>query len=363
MGSLKELVQALPGLLPLLVVLCIGLGLMTLVSFVLRRREQKSGYSQTFSRQIIMLLVTASLLVVLVLVLPVSEESRGHLLSLLGILLTAVIALSSTTFVSNAMAGLMTRSVGAFRPGDFIRVGDQFGRVTERGLFHTEIQTEDRDLTTIPNMYLVSHPVTVVRSSGTIITANVSLGYDIPHHEITPLLLKAAEKAELEDPFVRVMDLGDFAVTYRVAGFLGDVKQLLSVRSSLRTHMLDCLHEGGIEIASPSIMIQRPIAPDEQLVPAHITTPVKPDDTPAATAEDKIFDKAEKAAELEDLRREREELAAEIKELEQKAAKAKGDEKSAMEKDIAGRKQMLESLGQQMAREKEENGKPDKPAA
>ena len=51
--------------------------------------------------------------------------------------------------------------------GDFISAGDQFGRVTERGLFHTEIQTETRDLTTVPNLFLVTHPVTTVRSSGT----------------------------------------------------------------------------------------------------------------------------------------------------------------------------------------------------
>jgi len=37
-------------------------------------------------------------------------------------------------------------------------VGDYFGRVTERGLFHVEIQTEDRDLATLPNMFLVSQP-------------------------------------------------------------------------------------------------------------------------------------------------------------------------------------------------------------
>ena len=61
------------------------------------------------------------------------DTSRGQLLALLGLALTAVIALSSTTFVANAMAGLMLRSVKSFRPGDFIRVGEQSGRVTERG--------------------------------------------------------------------------------------------------------------------------------------------------------------------------------------------------------------------------------------
>ena len=33
--------------------------------------------------------------------------------------------------------------MGGFHPGDFIRIGEQFGRVTEKGLLHTEIQSEE----------------------------------------------------------------------------------------------------------------------------------------------------------------------------------------------------------------------------
>ena len=46
-------------------------------------------------------------------------------------------------FIGNVMAGLMLRAVRNFRTGDFVRVEKHFGRVTERGLLHTEIQTED----------------------------------------------------------------------------------------------------------------------------------------------------------------------------------------------------------------------------
>ena len=44
--------------------------------------------------------------------------------------------LSSTTFIGNIMAGLMLRVVRSFRPGDFVHVGDYFGRVSEQSLFH-----------------------------------------------------------------------------------------------------------------------------------------------------------------------------------------------------------------------------------
>ena len=61
-------------------------------------------------------------------------------------------------------AGFMLRSIRNFHPGDFIVVDGHRGRVSELGLLRTEIQTERRTLTTFPNLYLVSNPVTVVRT-------------------------------------------------------------------------------------------------------------------------------------------------------------------------------------------------------
>ncbi len=274
------------------------------------------------ARQLIMAIATAVALVLAILTLPVSDTTRGQLLSLLGVVLTGVIAFSSTTFVSNAMAGLMLRAVGNFKPGDFVRVEGHFGRVSERGLFHTEIQTEDRDLTTLPNLYLVTHPVAVVRASGTIVSATLSLGYDVAHARVEPLLKQAAEQAELQEPFVQVLELGDFSVTYRAAGFLPDVQQILTARSRLRTRVLDVLHGAGIEIVSPTFMNQRRLAEDVRMIP----TPVAPPRVAEKTApEERIFDKAALAGEVETLRAEQTELAQRIAELERELRSVKDE--------------------------------------
>ena len=252
-------------------------------------------------RPVGMLALTLAGLLALVLAAPVSDETRGDLIGLYGLALTAVIALASTTFVSNAMAGLMLRSLRNFAPGDFIKVGEDFGRVTERGLFHTEIQTEDSDLTTIPNLRLATTPTTVVRASGTIISATVSLGYDAPRGEVEAALLAAADHAGLREPFVQVMELGDFSVTYRFAGFLDEVKHLVSSRSRLRASAMDALHAAGIEIVSPTFTNRRPIGPE----------PVAPAAGGGAGAgasgggaEKVMFDKAEEAATLAGLEEE-----------------------------------------------------------
>ena len=191
---------------PLLAVLVAAILLLNLAhQFLIRRARGRTH----LGRQLLMLLLTVAAVIAVILALPISDSSRGDLFGLLGLVITGVVALSSTTFVANAMAGLMLRAVESFKLGDFVRVNEHFGRVTERGLFHTEIQSEDRDLITLPNLYLTTHPVKVVRASGTVIACELSLGYDVPYYQVEPLLEQAALDAGLEDPFTQLTRLGD----------------------------------------------------------------------------------------------------------------------------------------------------------
>ena len=258
---------------------------------LIKRRPPKSG--NIVSRQLLIATLAGILVVLLILELPIDNEPRGQLMSLLGILVTAAVALSSTTLLGNAMAGFMLRSIRNFRAGDFIVVDGHRGRVSELGLLRTEIQTERRNLTTFPNLYLVTNPVTVVRASGTFISSTVSLGYDVPRENIEKCLLEAAENAGLTDPFVFVLELGDFSITYQAAGFLEEVKYLISAESKLRECMLDSLHRGGVEIVSPTFMNQRQLT-EQIFIPKGSERP-KPEPSLAdePRPEERMFDKAE----------------------------------------------------------------------
>jgi hypothetical protein len=260
--------------------------------------------------------------VAIVLSLPLEESLRGQVLSLAGLVFTAVVGLGSTTLFSNAMAGLMLRSMRGYRPGDFIEVEGRLGRVTAPGLFHTEIQTETRDLCTFPNVYLATHPIKVIRASGTMVTADVSLGYDVPHDQVSELLVKAAEQAQLSEAFVRVMELGDFSVTYRVSGFLVEVKQLITARSRLHAAMLDVLHGAGVEIVSPNFMNQRVLDSEQRSIPKSKRARHGAPEA-AGAAEAIIFDKAEQAAEIEVIASEEQQLLDQAKQLEKEAGASK----------------------------------------
>ena len=331
------------NLIPSLVVIAIVISTIAGLNWFLFKRKSGIGEGARFTNRIIMGLLTVVGLVIIILALPVGDATRGQLLGFLGLLLSAIIALSSTTFVANAMAGLMLRAVKSFRSGDFIRVDSQFGRVTERGLFHTEIQTENRNLVTIPNLFLVTNPVNVVRSSGTIVSADVSLGYDVPSQKIKDALKFAANEAKLEEPFVRIMDLGDYSVTYRIAGFLKEVKGLLTAQSLLRQKMLDALHAEDIEIVSPTFMNQRQIKLGTQFLPPKIRSKiVKPIEEP--TPEDLIFDKADEAQKVEELQLDHDNLLKELAELEELKKEAVDDELSKIEKKILRKAKKVSSI-------------------
>jgi len=277
--------------------------------YLLLERSFKNKPKQR-KRYILILWAAASLLALTVTIRLGSAD-------LVGILITAGIAISSTTFIANAMAGIMLGFIHDFEIGDAIQVGDSFGLVVEKRAFHLQIQTEDSDIIVLPNLQLINKPVKIMRSSGTIISAKVSLGYDISRKKIKKALIEAAEKTGLENPFVQVLELGDFAVTYRVGGLLKDVSSFITARSELREEMLDSLHKQKIEIVSPTFMNTRAVAENKLFIPKSD----RKKDIDHVRPEDIAFTEVKKAQEIEDLQEKSETLQAEIAKKKKQLAK------------------------------------------
>ena len=358
MVDLESVIKTVFSLLPTVLVAVLGVGALWFVDRVLRRRSRKIPGDGSFRRELVMVGLILIILIALVLVLPVSDSTRSSLVTLFSLGITAVIALSSTTLASNAMAGLMLRFVRNFKQGDYIRVGDFLGRVTERGLFHTEIQNERSDLVTLPNLYLASNAVTVIRPTGTFISATLSLGYDLQHDEIERLLVEAAENAGLVEAFVRIRALGDFSVTYEVVGRLEDTKTFLGSKSVLHRAVLDTLHGAGVEIVSPTFMNQRQVTAGRLFIPEiESRPPVEP--VVSAAPDSAVFDKAEKVEKAEDLKGRLANLDEEIADLEAKLKEAKADSAEgtdALEKNLETRKAVRERLVGRIAEMQKEIG-------
>jgi len=300
MDILNILTSIVVRFLPLLATLAVVIFLLVFLNRHFRKRW-KGNPDLQFRFQLIMLVLTMAGVLAVIIVLPIDGVLRGQLLSLIGILLSAAIALSSTTFIGNILAGIMLKAIKSVRPGDFITVGELTGRVTEMDLLHTQVQTEFRDLVTVPNLFMVSQPLHVVRKSGTIVGCKLSLGYDVHHERVTEILLAAASGIGLKDAFVQVTDLGDFSISYRIAGLLEDVQSLISARSDLRISALDALHGAGIEIVSPNFMNTQALAQGQRFMPEQAPRPGK-GRAPGTRAEEVAFDVAKEAASSEELR-------------------------------------------------------------
>jgi len=128
-----------------------------------------------------------------------------------------------------------------------------------------------------------------------VISATVTLGYDLPRTKVRETLLEAADKAGLTDTFVQILELGDFSVEYRVAGILKEVTQILTARSDLRARILDSMHANRMEIVSPTFMNTRSLSRGDLFIPHSpgVSPPPEPEDSPEGV----VFDKAEEAAE------------------------------------------------------------------
>lgn len=233
MDTLSSWIAATTAFLPLLATLA---GVFLLLAALNRyfKRRWKDNPDLQFRFQLIMLALTLAGGLAVIIALPVNDVLRGQLLGLIGILLSAAIALSSTTFI--------------------------------------------------------------------------------------------------------VRQLGDFSVSYRVAGLLQDVQSLISARSDLRRAVLDALHSAGIEIVSPNFMNTRTLAKEQRFVPAPGQS-LRSGRVIETRAEEVAFDVAEQAASVEELRK-----AIELVEKELEALK-QGDtpQNQALEARLEARKSWLEA--------------------
>jgi len=353
MEILSDLFNSVKEFIPFLAVIAFVILALWFSHWFLIGRKAKITSDSKLIRQLLMFALTILGFLLIILAFPMSDEMRGSVLSLTGLVLTGIIALSSTSFVTNFMASLMLRLVKNFKVGDFVSIGDKLGRVTEIGLVHTEIQTEDRDLITFPNFYLVSNPVKVVRSSGTIISAMLSLSYELSRTQVEELLKKAATEAGLEEPFVQVRELGDFSVSYRVAGFLSNVKFLLTTKSDLRKKVMDVLHNEGIEIVSPTFMNQRVLKDDKVIIPEKKIVKPPEDKVDEEKPEEMIFDKAEEAEEHSKKELNLNELKDKLEELKKEKKSTQNENLPEVENQIAQLERQIELLEEEIKSEEE----------
>ena len=253
----------LPNLITIIVILIafkyVMRGLKFLKSEVESGNLKLSGFYPDWANptyQILRIMVLAFMIVVIFPYLPGSDSPIFKGVSVfLGFLFT----FGSAGSLSNMIAGLVLTYMRLFKIGDRVKIGDVSGDVIEKSLLVTRLKTPMNEIISIPNSTVMSsHTINYSIESlnqGLVLSAAVTIGYDVPWKDVHKALLEAADRTpqflKSPKPFVLQTGLEDFYVGYEVYGYTRAANSQAGVHSQLFSNILDTFNEDGIEIMSP----------------------------------------------------------------------------------------------------------------
>lgn len=171
-----------------------------------------------------------------------------------------VISLGSSGVMNQAMSGFVLMYSRAFRPGDYVRIGETEGTVSELGMLSTKIRTTKREEITLPNSVVVAATVKnysrlAADEGGVLLHTSVTIGYDTPWRQVEALLLLAARRTQGlradPPPFVLQTALSDFYVEYQLNAVMDEPARRAAVLSALHAAIIDAFNEHGVQITSP----------------------------------------------------------------------------------------------------------------
>jgi small-conductance mechanosensitive channel len=223
---------------------------------------------------------------------PYIPGSESYAFKGISVFVGLMVSLGSAGFVNQLMSGLVIVYSRALKPGDFVQVAGSEGTISEVGLLATKLVTPVKHEITIPNAVLVGSTVTNFSrlsdaQSGTIISTDVTIGYDTSWRQVHAMLQLAAERTALvrrePKPVVIQRALSDFYVAYQLLVSVDRPETRRAVLSELHANIQDVFNEYGVQIMSPNFVSQ---PEDKVYVPQEAWFP-PPAAAPAATSGDK----------------------------------------------------------------------------
>lgn len=261
---LEACVDAIPGLAVALTIFFIARGF-SVFSKRLLERLSRPGTIFWLTRETLLpttrLTSLAIWLFALAMAYPYLPGAETEAFKGVTVLVGLMVSLGATSVVGQAAAGLILTYTRTLRPGEYVRVGDHEGTITELGIFNTSIRTGLGEVLTIPNS-MITGSVTknysrVVEGPGYVVDTVVTIGYDTPWRQVVAMLTEAADRTPgvLKTPAPQVFQtaLSDFYPEYRLVAQAVPSQPLprAELLSLLHANILDVFNEYGVQIMSP----------------------------------------------------------------------------------------------------------------
>ena len=190
-----------------------------------------------------------------------SEAFKG-----ISVLVGLIVSLGSSSIIGNIIAGYSLTYRRLFRIGDWVKIDDTIGEVTEIKVLTTRLRSLKNEEVVVPNTNVQNGQVinfsTLARDKGLILSTTVGIGYDTPWRQVEAMLKEAAGRTPgllgHPQPFVLSKDLGDFAVTYELNVYCDDPGSMGRTYSALHSSIMDVFNDHGVAIMTPTYMSEPP---------------------------------------------------------------------------------------------------------
>lgn len=200
-----------------------------------------------------------------VLIFPYLPGSDSRVFQGVSVFLGLLVSLGSSSAISNMVAGLVITYMRPFKIGDRIKIGDVVGNVVEKTMLVTRLRTSNNENITIPNSAILSGNTTnyssLAQTEGLILSAMVTISYNVPWRNVHEALLEAAKRTEQlnkeKKHFVLQTALNDFNVEYQLNVYTNETNAFAPIYNDVYQNIQDVCAERGIEIMSPHYLVQR----------------------------------------------------------------------------------------------------------
>jgi len=168
-----------------------------------------------------------------------------------------VLGLALQNTLGNAIAGLALQADQPYKVGDWIRVGDHEGRVTQVSWRSTVLRTRESTHVALPNSSIADGAIVNYSEPAppTRVFVEVGVAYTAPPNHVKALIMDAIAQVPLAmttpGPDVLLVDFAASAITYRARFFVQDMERASLAQDQLRTALWYTFQRHGIEIPYP----------------------------------------------------------------------------------------------------------------
>jgi len=179
----------------------------------------------------------------------------------LSVLLGLMVSIGASGVVGQIASGVIIVYTYALKKGEYVRILDHEGTVSELSLFVTRLRTGLGEEVAIPNAVVLGNVTRnfsrVLVGTGYMLDASVTIGYDTPWRQVHAILLEAAkavpEILPLPPAYVVQTSLSDFYVAYKLVVHVDTEVPATRARvaSDLHAAIQDAFNRYGVQIMSP----------------------------------------------------------------------------------------------------------------